>query len=106
MQLVMVDLCIIGSDRTTYTGDDGDKIDAQRKAHAAHENDTPFYVAIPISTIDLRIRHCVKKIAIEERSAREITHIKKAVTGETQEVRLTPDGYPAEDYSFDVTLQG
>jgi methylthioribose-1-phosphate isomerase len=99
----MVDLCITGSDRTTATGDVANKIGTYLKALAAHDNGVPFYVALPSSTIDWSLDDG-DKIPIEERNAREVTHIAGwTEAGERVEVRLTPDGSPAANYAFDVT---
>ncbi|MEM7037452.1 MAG: S-methyl-5-thioribose-1-phosphate isomerase, partial [Bacteroidota bacterium] len=103
MQHGMVDLCIVGSDRTTATGDVANKIGTYLKALAAHDNDIPFYVALPASTIDWRISDGIAEIPIETRSTREVTHI-QGLEGDTiKEVQLTPEGSPAINYGFDVT---
>jgi len=104
MQHGEVDLCIVGSDRTTRAGDVCNKIGTYLKALAAHENGVPFYVALPSSTIDWRISDGVAEIPIEERDAREVTHISgRAEDGRTVSVQLTPDGSPARNFGFDVT---
>jgi methylthioribose-1-phosphate isomerase len=98
-----VDLCITGTDRTTATGDVANKIGTYLKALAARDNDVPFYVALPSPTIDWTIDDGAQ-IPIEERNAREVTHIAGwTETGERVEVRLTPDGSAAANYAFDVT---
>jgi methylthioribose-1-phosphate isomerase len=99
----MVDLCITGTDRTTANGDVANKIGTYLKALAAHDNGIPFYVALPSPTIDWTLDDG-DRIPIEERSAREVTHIAGWTdAGERVEVRLTPDGSPAANYAFDVT---
>jgi methylthioribose-1-phosphate isomerase len=99
----MVDLCITGTDRTTATGDVANKIGTYLKALAAHDNNVPFYVALPSPTIDWTLDDG-DRIPIEERSAREVTHIAGwTEQGERVEVRLTPEGSPAANYAFDVT---
>ncbi|MGH6829871.1 MAG: S-methyl-5-thioribose-1-phosphate isomerase [Methylocella sp.] len=104
MQHGHVDLCIVGSDRTTRAGDVCNKIGTYLKALAAHENCVPFYVALPSSTIDWRISDGVAEIPIEERGAKEVTHISgRAEDGAIIKVRLTPDGSPAQNFGFDVT---
>ena len=104
MQHGMVDLCIVGTDRTTAQGDVCNKIGTYLKALAARDNDIPFYVALPSSTIDWSIQDGVKEIPIEERSGTEITHVRgKTASGATEEIQLTPDGSPAGNYGFDVT---
>ena len=104
MQHGMVDLCIVGTDRTTAQGDVCNKIGTYLKALAARDNGVPFYVALPSSTIDWSIQDGVKEIPIEERSAAEITHLRgKTAAGATEEIQVTPDGSPAGNYAFDVT---
>ena len=98
-----VDLCIVGTDRTTARGDVANKIGTYLKALAAHDNDVPFYVALPSSTIDWEIEDG-DAIPIEERDAREVTHIDGwSEDGRRLAVRLTPEGSPAANYAFDVT---
>jgi methylthioribose-1-phosphate isomerase len=104
MQHGMVDLCIVGSDRTTASGDVCNKIGTYLKALAAHDNGVPFYVALPFSTVDWQLRDGVKEIPIEERSSEEVTHITgKTATGEVVTVKIAPDGSPAANFAFDVT---
>jgi methylthioribose-1-phosphate isomerase len=104
MQHGKVDLCIVGTDRTTSTGDVCNKIGTYLKALAAHDNGVPFYVALPHSTIDWALTDGVSQIPIEERDATEVTVMRgRAVGGKIIEVQLTPDGSPAGNYAFDVT---
>lgn len=104
MQHGMVDLCIVGTDRTTGTGDVCNKIGTYLKALAARDNDVPFYVALPHSTIDWTLEDGVAQIPIEERDATEVTEISgKTSDGSVVTVRITPDGSPAGNYAFDVT---
>ena len=104
MQHGQVDLCIVGTDRTTRTGDVCNKIGTYLKALAAHDNGVPFYVALPSSTIDWSIADGVSEIPIEQRAADEVTHISGlAADGQVQTVRLTPAGSAAANYGFDVT---
>lgn len=104
MQHGMVDLCIVGTDRTTRNGDVCNKIGTYLKALAAKDNNVPFYVGLPSPTIDWSVADGVKEIPIEERSAREQTHIfGKTEDGIVHEVQVTPDGSPAVNYGFDVT---
>src|SRR5580658_9826518 len=99
----MVDLCITGTDRTSRNGDVANKIGTYLKALAAHDNNVPFYVALPSPTIDWTLDDG-DQIPIEERSAREVTHIAGwTEAGERVEVRLTPNGSAAANYAFDVT---
>lgn len=104
MQHGMVDMVIVGSDRTTYTGDVANKIGTYLKALAAHDNNVPFYTALPSSTFDWTIRDGVAEIPIEQRDAFEVRHIYgRHENGETVAVRLTPEQSPAANYAFDVT---
>ncbi|ATQ70241.1 MULTISPECIES: S-methyl-5-thioribose-1-phosphate isomerase [Methylosinus] len=104
MQHGLVDLVIVGSDRTTRRGDVCNKIGTYLKALAAHDNGVPFYVALPSSTIDWTMRDGVAEIPIEERDPSEVTHISgRAADGATTRVQLTPDGSPARNWGFDVT---
>jgi len=104
MQHGMVDLCIVGSDRTTAHGDVGNKIGTYLKALAARDNGVPFYAALPSSTIDWTLGDGVAGIPIEERDAAEVTSISgMAADGTVVAVRLTPEGAPARNYAFDVT---
>jgi methylthioribose-1-phosphate isomerase len=103
MRQGLVDLCIVGTDRTTAGGDVANKIGTYLKALAAHDNDIPFYVALPSPTIDWEIESGAA-IPIERRDSREVTHIEGwTEAGERVSVRLTPAGSPAENYAFDVT---
>lgn len=104
MQNGDVDLCIVGTDRTTAAGDVCNKIGTYLKALAAHDNGIPFYVALPHSTIDWRIRDGIRDVPIETRASREVTHIAgKGENGDIVEVQLTPDGTDALNIAFDVT---
>ena len=104
MQHGLVDLCIVGTDRTTAQGDVCNKIGTYLKALAARDNGVPFYVALPSSTIDWTIRDGLQEIPIEERSAAEVTHLRGKTAGGTMaEIQVTPDGSPACNYGFDVT---
>jgi len=103
MQHGMVDLVIVGTDRTTHTGDVANKIGTYLKALAAHDNGIPFYVALPSSTFDWKLDNGMD-IPIEQRSGQEITTISgKDGNGEIKEVILTADGTKTANYSFDVT---
>ncbi len=103
MQRGRVDLAIVGSDRTTASGDVANKIGTYLKALAAFDNGVPFYVALPSSTIDWTIEDG-SLIPIEERDAGEVSEIAGATAGGgIARVRLTPAGSPAANYGFDVT---
>jgi methylthioribose-1-phosphate isomerase len=104
MQHGLVDMCIVGTDRTTRTGDVCNKIGTYLKALAAADNGVPFYVALPSSTIDWRIRDGLAEIPIEERAEREVTHLTGLTeVGRLETVQLTPAGSRAVNYGFDVT---
>jgi methylthioribose-1-phosphate isomerase len=99
----LVDLCIVGTDRTTAGGDVANKIGTYLKALAARDNDVPFYVALPSPTIDWEIESGAA-IPIERRDPREVTHIEGwSDEGRRVAVRLTPPDSPAANYAFDVT---
>ncbi len=104
MQHGQVDICITGTDRTTATGDVANKIGTYLKALAADASDIPFYVALPHTTIDWSLTDGVAQIPIEERDAREITHVTgRAENGEIVTVEISAPGSPAANYGFDVT---
>lgn len=103
MQHGMVDLVIVGTDRTTSYGDVANKIGTYLKAVAAKENNIPFYVAVPSSSIDWKIKDAIKDIPIEERSADEVKSISGWCEGELKTVLLTSKESPAKNYAFDVT---
>jgi methylthioribose-1-phosphate isomerase len=103
MQRGLVDLCIVGTDRTTADADVANKIGTYLKALAACDNDIPFYVALPSPTIDWDIDSGAA-IPIEHRDEREVTHVEGwTEEGRRVAVRLTPAGSPAANYAFDVT---
>ncbi|MGZ5282337.1 MAG: S-methyl-5-thioribose-1-phosphate isomerase [Bacteroidia bacterium] len=103
MQHGMVDMVIVGTDRTTRAGDVANKIGTYLKALAAADNNIPFYVALPSSTIDWEMRDGVKEIPIEERDQDEVKFIQGWTDGKMQRVQLTPTDSPASNYGFDVT---
>jgi len=104
MQHGQVDLCLVGSDRTTATGDVCNKIGTYLKALAARDNGVPFYACVPSSTIDWTLSDGVRDIPIEQRDGREVSEISgMMVDGQVQTVRLTPAGSPVANYAFDVT---
>ncbi|ACA20451.1 translation initiation factor, aIF-2BI family [Methylobacterium sp. 4-46] len=104
MQHGQVDLCIVGSDRTTATGDVCNKIGTYLKALAAHDNRVPFYAALPVSTIDWTLRDGVAEIPIEERDAREVTHLTgRTADGGFATVQVVSPGSPVANPAFDVT---
>ncbi len=103
MQHGLVDIVIVGTDRTTYTGDVANKIGTYLKALAAHDNGVPFYVALPSSSFDWKIRDGVKEIPIEERGEEEVKYIQGLYEEEIVKVLLTPKDSPATNFGFDVT---
>ncbi|MBJ6759918.1 S-methyl-5-thioribose-1-phosphate isomerase [Myxococcaceae bacterium JPH2] len=104
MQHGMVDLCIVGTDRTTAQGDVANKIGTYLKALAAKDNGVPFYVALPSPTIDWTLRDGLKEIPIEQREGTELSEVSgRLPSGEVATVRITPPGSPAANYAFDVT---
>lgn len=104
MQHGLVDCCVVGSDRTTREGDVCNKIGTYLKALAAFDNNIPFYVALPVSTIDFEIADGLREIPIEERSVEEVTHISGlGEDGVVRRVRLAPAGAAVSNVGFDVT---
>ena len=100
----MVDLCIVGTDRTTARGDVCNKIGTYLKALAAHASGIPFYVALPQTTIDWTIEDGVRDIPIEERDPREVTHLTgRLASGDLATVHITAPGSPVSNFAFDVT---
>lgn len=103
MQKALVDMVIVGSDRTTYTGDVANKIGTYLKALAAYDNNIPFYAALPSSTIDWEISDGLKDIPIEERDGEEVKYIQGLSEGKITKVLLTPKESRAKNFGFDVT---
>jgi methylthioribose-1-phosphate isomerase len=104
MQHGAIDLVIVGTDRTTATGDVCNKIGTYLKALAAKDNGVPFYVAAPSPSIDFSLSDGVKEIPIEERAESEVTHLRGITEdGRIETVRLTPKGSRAANPGFDVT---
>jgi methylthioribose-1-phosphate isomerase len=113
MQHGLVDLVIVGADRVTRRGDAANKIGTYLKALAAFDNGLPFYVALPSSTFDWKLRDGVAEIPIEERPAHEVTHVTGLAEdvdaaggreqGRLETVRICPADTPARNFGFDVT---
>ncbi|MBE2237827.1 MAG: S-methyl-5-thioribose-1-phosphate isomerase [Caldilineaceae bacterium] len=103
MQHGLVDLVIVGSDRTTYTGDVANKIGTYLKALAAHDNNVPFYVALPSSTLDWEMRDGLAEIPIEERDAAEVRRMDGRSDDGIREILIMPESSRAANYAFDVT---
>ena len=104
MQNGMIDLCITGTDRTSLNGDVCNKIGTYLKALAAKDNDIPFYVAAPISSIDFNIKNGVKEIPIEERDPAEVSIIEGIdENNNRKKIKIIPEGSHCKNYAFDIT---
>ena len=104
MQRGLVDLCLVGTDRTTATGDVCNKIGTYLKALAAADNNVPFYVALPGSTIDWQVADGLAGIPIEQRGADEVLTVQgQDRDGQTRTVSIAPAATPALNPAFDVT---
>ena len=103
MQRGEVDMCIVGTDRTLSNGDVCNKIGTYLKALAAHDNNIPFYVALPSSTIDWEIKDA-KEIPIEERNSKELSNIDGVNSkGEIENVLIYPKKSKSMNLAFDIT---
>ncbi|MDC3026486.1 S-methyl-5-thioribose-1-phosphate isomerase [Candidatus Pelagibacter sp.] len=103
MQRGQVDMCIVGTDRTLSNGDVCNKIGTYLKALAANDNNIPFYVALPSSTIDWNLKNS-KDIPIEERDPNELSHIDGIIGDKTVEgIQIYPKKSKALNLAFDVT---
>ncbi len=103
MQHSLVDITIVGTDRTAYTGDVANKIGTYLKALAAKDNNIPFYVALPSSTFDWEIEDGIKDIPIEKRDPDEIRYVEGFCSGKIEKVAIMPEQSAAANYAFDVT---
>ncbi|HUV07241.1 MAG TPA: S-methyl-5-thioribose-1-phosphate isomerase [Spirochaetia bacterium] len=103
MQHGMVDMVIVGSDRTTATGDVANKIGTYLKALASRDNGIPFYVALPSSTFDWDLTDGISQIPIEERDPSEVRLMEGLTDKGVQEVLICPPGTKARNFAFDVT---
>jgi methylthioribose-1-phosphate isomerase len=103
MQHGKVDLVLVGSDRTTVTGDVANKIGTYLKALAAHDNRIPFYAALPSSTFDWKMEDGLAEIPVEERGAEEVAEIEGWTGTKIGRVRLIPENSPVANFGFDVT---
>ena len=104
MQRGQVDIVIVGADRVSARGDVCNKIGTYLKALAALDNGVPFYVAMPTSTLDMGLHDGLREIPIEERSAREVTHMQgRVANGDVVEMAIAPVGTAAANPAFDVT---
>jgi methylthioribose-1-phosphate isomerase len=103
MQQKLVDIVLVGSDRTTRAGDVANKTGTYLKALAAFDNKIPFYCALPSSSIDFNIADGMKEIIIEERNPEEVTFMSGMAEGKIQSVRICPENTVAANYGFDIT---
>lgn len=104
MQHGMVDLCMVGTDRTTADGDVANKIGTYLKALAARDNGVPFFVCLPSTTVDWTVGDGFASIPIEERPPEELTWVHgRTSEGEVTAVEICPSGCPAGNWAFDVT---
>ncbi|MEM8977816.1 MAG: S-methyl-5-thioribose-1-phosphate isomerase, partial [Pseudomonadota bacterium] len=102
MQQGEVDICLVGTDRTTADGDVCNKIGTYLKALAARDNDVPFYVCLPSPTIDWSIAKG-SEIPIEERSGDEVSHVAGLVDGAVVSAQVVSPGSTTANPAFDVT---
>ncbi|MBT8437424.1 MAG: S-methyl-5-thioribose-1-phosphate isomerase [Gammaproteobacteria bacterium] len=104
MQHGMVDLCLVGSDRTTRSGDVCNKVGTYLKALAAKDNGVPFYVCLPSTTIDWSISDGASEVTIEQRDETEVSEVMgKLSSGDIGHVTIAPQGTGIVNYAFDVT---
>ena len=104
MQHGLVDLCMVGSDRTTSTGDAANKIGTYLKALAAFDNHIPFYVALPSSSIDFAMSDGIQEIPIEQRDGEEVSFMEgKLENGQIAKIKIVNEMSPVANYGFDVT---
>ncbi len=104
MQHNLVDMCIVGTDRTTLSGDVCNKIGTYLKALAAYDNNIPFYVSAPISSIDFNIRDGISEIPIETRDAKEVNSIWGIDENmDMKTISIVPEKSKSLNYAFDVT---
>jgi methylthioribose-1-phosphate isomerase len=103
MQHGLVDIILVGSDRTTRTGDVANKIGTYLKALAAFDNKVPFYVALPSSSIDFTISDGLSEIKVEERDPEEISMVSGFAEDKIMSVRICPENTRSVNYGFDIT---
>ena len=104
MQHNQVDMCIVGTDRTTLSGDVCNKIGTYLKALAAFDNKIPFYVSAPISSIDFNIRDGISEIPIETRDPKEVSSIWGVDENKNMKtISIVPENSKSVNYAFDVT---
>jgi len=104
MQQGLVDICFVGTDRTTHTGDVCNKIGTYLKALAAHDNNVPFYVCAPSSSIDWSIKDGLRDIPIEQRHGDEVAWLRgRTKQGELTDICIKPEATSVRNDAFDVT---
>lgn len=103
MQHQMVDMVIVGSDRTTLNGDVANKIGTYLKALAAFDNGIPFYAALPSTTIDWNLKDGILEIPIEQRDGGEVSMMEGLLDNEVRQFRIIPEKSAVANYGFDVT---
>lgn len=103
MQKGLVDIVMVGSDRTTSKGDVANKIGTYLKALAASDNNIPFYVLLPSSTIDFGIHDGLNEIIVEEREPDEVVFVTGLAGDDLTKVRICPGDTVAANYAFDIT---
>ena len=103
MQHQMVDMVIVGSDRTTLNGDVANKIGTYLKALAAADNGIPFYVALPSTTIDWNLKDGILEIPIEQRDGSEVFMMEGMLENEIRQFRIFAENSTVANYGFDVT---
>ena len=104
MQHNKIDICITGTDRTASNGDVCNKIGTYLKALAAYDNNIPFYVSAPISSIDFSVENGVRDIPIEERDSEEVSHISGLdENNKLKKIKIVPEGSFCTNFAFDVT---
>jgi methylthioribose-1-phosphate isomerase len=103
MQHQMVDMVMVGSDRTTLNGDVANKIGTYLKALAAFDNGIPFYVALPSTTIDWNLKDGILEIPIEQRDGNEVSMMEGMLVNEIRQFRILSEKTAVANYGFDVT---
>lgn len=104
MQQGLVDICFVGTDRTTGSGDVCNKIGTYLKALAAYDNEVSFYVCAPSPSIDWQMEDGLTEMPIEGRDAAEVTQLTGITSkGILETISIAPEGTPARNDAFDVT---
>ncbi len=103
MQNNMIDMVLVGTDRTSAKGDVANKIGTYLKALAAFDNNIPFYVAAPSSSIDWKIKNAFQEIPIEQRDGNEVKYVQGLLNNKIESVLISPVNTPVSNYAFDIT---